>query len=132
MTTKTKATKFYIKFIHPDDVLAIDPLYNLVPDGEPEPVQNCPKCGEALYIPVVLPEEASVSQAMGELWRLNKESSDAVISEPELPVLGINKSLSYREQLRLKQFKGILFVNDKGFEMSIGDVSFEPMQHRCK
>jgi hypothetical protein len=122
----------HIKFVHQDDVYALEPMYGLVPDGEPSYPLVCPKCNDTLFVPVELPEEATISQPLGEMFRPNFKNPNLVIrGEPSLPSIAIYKAIGYNEQHRLKNFIGMAFVNEHGFELMIKAWSHVPVKHDC-
>ncbi len=124
----------YIKFVHKDDVYALDPGYSLKPEGEPSPSLFCPRCGDTLFIPVKLPEDVTVSQPAGEMLRArDMDHKDILIKadQQKLPSIAVYKSIDYTEQARLKDFTGMAFVDDKGFELLIKGWSHVPVQHEC-
>lgn len=123
----------YIKFRHPDDVYAINPSYDLSFSGEDPLPKFCPRCGKSLYIPVELPEESSITQAMGNIFRpFPREKPGLIIcDDPEPIYLGINRQLSFLEQERLKHFPSIAYVDDNHFDLMIDNYSTEPVKHKC-
>lgn len=131
---KGQAMKVYIKFKHPDDIYAINPTYDLRSGDEFTTPRICPRCGDTLYIPVELPNEAEISQAMGVIHRPFPIDNPSLIirDDPGPMVLGVYKSISYPEQLRLRQFCSIALVDEKGFEMLIKGVSRKPIKHECE
>lgn len=125
----------YIKFRHKDDIFAIQPGYDLKPPGEFVQPRICGRCGDTLYIPVELPEDAVIQQPMGEAYRpFPIENPGLVIrGEPEPMTLFVPLDKpSLDEKGRLKRFRGMVFVDDNGFEMMIADVSRQPVKHECE
>jgi hypothetical protein len=125
----------YIKFKHQNDILAINPFYDLRPRGDDFiPPRICGRCSDTLYIPVEMPEDATITIPRGEIYKpLPKEyPSLGIRGEPDLPSLTVIKSLDYSEQQRLRQYRNMHFVDDRGFEMTIVGISEDPVKHVCE
>lgn len=124
----------YIKFRHKDDIYAIQPNYDLVPSGEYKPPKTCGRCGNTLYIPVELPEDATINQPAGDILRpLPKELPHLTIrEEPQLPTLAVVRSILHPEIQRLKRFSSMAFVDSNGFEILVNGVSNQPVKHKCE
>jgi len=124
----------YIKFLHENDVYAINPLFDLIPLGDISPPKICSRCGATLYIPLEISgNEFSASIPMGEVHKPHPiEHPDlVVVSEPDIPTLARKGNLSAFEQVRLKQFPNMSYVGNDGFEMSIADISTKYIEHKC-
>lgn len=128
-------TTVYIKFRSKDDVYAINPSYDLRPPGDDfVPPRICSRCGDTLYIPVELPEGATINQPGSDIVRpLPRELPDLTIrGDSGLPTLAISKSIPAWEEQRLRDFSGMAYVDSKGFEMLIVGISRRPIEHICQ
>jgi len=124
----------YIQFIDKDDIYAVDPFYD-----SPSPQDSisrptiCGKCAQSLYIPMEVPQDATVEIPQGEVFKpFPTEMPHLIIeSKPELTSLSISKNLDYDEIQRLKRFRNMAHVDANGFTMFINDINREPVSHTC-
>lgn len=120
----------YIKFLHKDDIYAINSSYGLV--GEFEPPVVCERCGENIYIPVQF-SNITIIQPMGDVIKpLPTEIPYLTLrTELELPMLEVSRNITYTEKQRLKRFPSICSIDDNSFEMLINDFNHRPVKHIC-
>ena len=126
--------KAYIKFRHPDAVYLLDSLYDL---REMVPPKTCGKCGENLHIPVDGDFELAlnISRSMGDVI-FKREVGGGLVAqsfpcEEEIVITRHLGKLSWieRDNLRHMGYAGLLMVENEYIELSVHDVSKEPV--RC-
>lgn len=106
--------RVYIKFLHPDDIYLIKPLYGI---GDSNKSAVCPVCGEALHIPIELLEGFTVT--------MPKAAEGGKVSSIS-PTLCIPRDLHPRIY---NSSSSVLCVTDDIVEFAVQDISKE--SKRC-